>query len=414
MGGRWGAAAAALAVTALLLAAARQAVFTLVPAVEAGPAEVPVTSHGQALLGYEEHVLVAPVGGTLERQVAEGARVARGTPVARIAAGGGAGPEELQALTLRLSELREAILPGADQEAAAGAEAVASELARLRQGLEAGRGDAAPLWRAYRAWNDARERRERLQQEAARLEARLEELRRLRDAGTALLRAPVSGTVTFAADGLEDLLDGERFLETAPALLLGGDSVPIGLPAAAVGPPQGAASPVQDGAGEAAARPVAAGQVVARILDSWTAHVALPVPAEAVRRGWVAAGERIQWEVDGRPVAADVISIIPAAGDRAVAVGRVAVGLPVLMPRRTVPFTYTWGALSGQAVPPSALVESAGGAWVAVVEARGVRWARVMPVARDDRAVLVEGIEPGTRVLRVGRLGFWLTWDRPG
>ncbi|HEX6988791.1 MAG TPA: hypothetical protein VF282_04925, partial [Bacillota bacterium] len=366
MGSRPGAALLALTLTALVLAAARQAAFGLAPTVRVEPAEVPITSSGQALVGYDEHLLVAPFAGRVQRLVEEGRRVARGTPVVRLTANAGAGTwmTEHEDLDAQLAHLQRESLPQARRRAEAAAAALAGELDRLRA-----RQEAPGLTAAHATWREARGRLADLEQEARRLEARLAELRRLLPSGAPELRAPISGTVSFAIDGLSGELTGERFVETAPALLMGESSARL----------ETMARPAPAGS----SMEVAAGHPLARILDSWTARIALPVPAEAVRRGWVEAGDVLEWTIEGQAVRARVTALVPTGDGRAVAVGQVESGLPVLMPRHTAPYRLTWGSVSGVAVPASALLKTGGGAWVAAVEPTALRWLRVQRVWPD-------------------------------
>src|SRR5690606_7880493 len=135
------------------------------------PAEIPVTSRGQALLGYEEEVLVAPFRGRVERLVDEGERVARGTPLARIvdAAAPAAGwREERESLSRRLSELQGERLPEAAERAGRRAADLAERLAGLRRataslpGSPAGEpapdaaAAASELASAHRTWRESR------------------------------------------------------------------------------------------------------------------------------------------------------------------------------------------------------------------------------------------------------------------
>lgn len=189
---------------------------------------------GRAVIARDEQVVAAPSPGRVTLLAGEGRHVRTGEPLVELEADEGAARRELEALERRAAaleaELRErrTELERERRQLEGGLEEAGR---RLREALAAGASEAAA------EAEQARAEYERLlgqvdarlgEVEAERI-ARLAELQRAREellrappAGSLVVRAPVSGYLSFALDGFEGTLFPGAPLEAAQAVLAAG------------------------------------------------------------------------------------------------------------------------------------------------------------------------------------------------
>lgn len=395
-----------LILTVLLLLLARSIAARVLPLVHPAAENWPVITSGEALITGQAHVLIAPVGGQLEPLAEEGARVAKGAPVLRLAQDPQTASwrDEREQLSNQYQALQEEIARDTEPQLQGAAARYLGQVQRLRDEFAAGRlPDSQSLEVAaaqHDQWLRQREELEAKLESLKQVEDRLRQLDVLLEAGAPVVRAPVAGTVTYRVDGLEEILVPERFIEMGPATF-----------ARWLAAAKQVSRPSGTGTGhEPANRNIQAGTPVAAILDSWVGLVALPAPPEAVAGGWVAVDDKQVWILDGQQVQVRVLRISSGPDHDPVVIAELASDLPHFLTRRVVPFEVSWGQVSGHVLPVSAVQRHGDGARVVVAGGGRLRWKPVQVMWERDDHLLVDGLTGDEVILRHAALGSWLLW----
>lgn len=389
----------AFTISILLIALLRQILFQLLPTVRPSVATLPVTTRGEALLTGQALVLVAPVDGQPERLVAEGARVAKGTPLLRLSrdARSESWLAEREETIKQRQRLEAEILSAVEQIVAEAVGDYTSAVSNMRKQFAAGQVPSQQLVQrvstSFANWVSQKAELVDNIQKVERLDARIQQLDIWLQQGAPVLRAPVAGTVTYTMDGLESIITPERFLEMLPSTFerwLNAAAEPKTL--------------VTNG-------PVSAGAPVAVIRDSWQGWVAVPVPQKALDEGWLTVGSTATWKLAGRPVKVRVHRIAYQQDYEPVAVAEITNDLPYFLTRRRAPFEITWGQITGHLLPSKAVAKHSTGHRVAIIDAAGLSWQPVNVLWQQDDQVLVAGLAGHEKILAYAFLGRWINWE---
>lgn len=386
--------------TVLLVILVRNWTVQILPSVNPEVVTWPVTTEGLALLTGQPHLLLAPVDGQLEPLVAEGERVRKGTPIARLAHDARAGTwlEERAELVREYERLQGELTDQAQPDALRSAAAYLEQIRNLRLQLAGGRlpqqQELENAAAAFAGWAANRTKLHKTLGQLEQLELRLELLDDLLQRGAPVLFAPVAGTVTFSVDGLEEAMAPQRFLEMGPATFARWLDAAKAVAAVAQPP----------------TRLVRSGSPVAAVMDSWSGLVAVPVPQAVVDAGWIQVGAQPLWELSGRQVRVKILRIATEPDYDPIVIAEITSELPYLITRRTASYRIQWGQVSGYLLPAGAVQSDDENPRVIVVEGGRIRRQPVVVLWEQGDELLVDGLSGNETILRNAALGKLLMW----
>lgn len=337
---------------------------------------------GRAVIARDERVVAATSPGRVSLLAGEGRHVRTGDPVVELVADEGAARRELEVLDRRIAsveaELRER-RSGLEKERRDLEARLEEARRRLKDALAAGAQEAASQAEIERIEYERRLAQvdTRLREAEAERDARLGELQQAKEellrsppAGSHVLRAPVSGYLSFALDGFESVLFPGAPIEAAKGALAAG-RVQV--------------ARVSDGFLASAGAPLL------RISASDRAEVVLevrgPVPlpeGSQVRLSFASIPER---SFRGRVV--QVVTLNQTSWVR-VALQEFAASLVHLRFDRAA---LTAQEVQGVIVPASSLVEVDGRLGVYILVGESAHFRRVKLLGGDGKSAVIEGID---------------------